>query len=83
MSKDEFTKLFTYMQREFGSLRADMAAMKTELKADIRRLYALHDHTLKHQEAEEQERLIIKNQLDRHERWHQQTAERVGIRLEQ
>jgi hypothetical protein len=82
MSQDEFTKLFTYMQREFGSLRAEMAALRAELKADVDRLYSLHDQSLKRLETGEQERLAINHQLDRHERWHHKTAKHIGIQLE-
>jgi hypothetical protein len=77
MSEDQFTKLFTYMQDQFKELRSEMG----DMHADIQRVYEVVDSVLKNQETDQQERLIVSHQLDRHEGWIKQLAKKAETRL--
>lgn len=81
MSHDEFTKLFNYMQKEFASIRQDMDNLKHEVKTGINRLYGLLDADLKKKETDEQERLIMGHQMDRHKGWIKQLAKQTKTKL--
>lgn len=43
MTEDQFTKLFKYMQQEFGAVRREIQETRTELKADIDSVYNVVD----------------------------------------
>ena len=81
MSDDQFTKLFKYMQGEFGQIRAKLSGVRTELKRDINRIYGLLDDNIKQQETDEQERLATNRQLDRHEGWIKQISKSTNTKL--
>ena len=51
-------------------------------KAGLDRIYVTLDAILKNQEIERDERAAIMHQLDRHERWHHQTADKIGLKLD-
>jgi|GEM_PF-6702399 len=51
MSKDQFAKLFTYMQTEFTSTRNDIQKVRT----DVQRVYEVVDGNLNLREADKQE----------------------------
>lgn len=82
MSEDQFTKLFKYMQSEFGKIRTDIAAVHSELKADINRVYNLVDADTKAKETDEQERLAMGSQLGRHDAWIQDAAKQLKIKYD-
>jgi len=77
MSQDEFSKLFTYMERRFDAIEAELA--KKVDKSEIDRINATLDAILKNQETDDQERLVIAHQLNRHERWIERAADRLKI----
>jgi len=79
MDDDQFKKLFKYMQEEFGQVRVDMEV----LKKDINRLYTLVDQDLKRKETDEQERLVMGHQLDRHEDWIAKASTQLKITYNQ
>jgi hypothetical protein len=68
------------MNRRFDDLehRLDQKADR----ADLERIYDALDAILKNQEIEQDERAAVIHQLGRHERWHHQTAAKVGLRLD-
>jgi hypothetical protein len=77
MSEDQFTKLFTYMQDQFKELRSEMEGMHT----DVQHVYEVVDSVLKNQETDQQERLVVSHQLDRHEGWIKQLAKKTETSL--
>ena len=76
MSDDQFTKLFKYMNERFGKTDARL----DELQASIGRVYDLVDQDLKEREINEQERLVMAHQLDRHESWIKKAGKKLDIR---
>jgi len=77
MSEDQFTKLFTYMQKEFGHVRADIQAVREDV-ADVKGAVAelggqLRDY---HQEF-----LMLGRKVDRMERWIHEIAQKTGVKL--
>jgi len=79
MSEDQFTKLFTYMERRFADLEFKLDAKADKVVVD--RMLAALDHVLKRLESNEQERLVILHQLARHEQWIDQLAAGTGVSL--
>lgn len=76
----QFVKLFKYMQREFKTVneRLEQAATKTELNTYVNAV----DAFAKQAETYMQEMLALGHQVDRHERWHKQTAKACGVKLQ-
>lgn len=79
MSDEQFTKLFMYMEKRFGELEGKLETTRSELKADINRVYNLLDKNIKQQETDEQERLVMSHQLSRHEAWIEKAAPKLGV----
>jgi len=75
---DKYMKLFTYLRGEMATVHAELKAI--DLKMDS--VHALGDVIAKEHEDEHVERLAMNQQLDRHERWHHQTAARLGLQLD-
>lgn len=76
---DQFTKLFQYMERRFQVVEERLD--KTALKEDVDRLANAVDAFARRMEVYDHERLALGNQVDRHERWHHQTAQAIGLNL--
>lgn len=79
MTQDEFSKLFRYMTERFDSIDAAL-----ELKADkagVDGLYNRFDGVMAQLDDIKIGQAAHRVQLDRHERWHHETAEHVGLRL--
>ena len=79
MSQDEFTKLFTYMQKEFKSINERLD--NTASKQDLNRLVDVVDAYAKQADTYMQEMLALSHKVDRLERWINQIAEQTGVRL--
>lgn len=79
MNDDQFTRLFKYMQREFGAVRAELEAFRAETGHRFDHVYVVLDTILKRQENYEQERLATYRQLDRHEGWIKQLASKSKL----
>jgi uncharacterized coiled-coil DUF342 family protein len=79
MKQDEFTKLFTFMQKEFNKIntRLDETATKQELNT----LTNAVDAYAKQADTYMQELLALSHKVDRLERWINQIAEKTGVRL--
>ncbi len=82
MSQDEFTKLFTYMQKEFAEVNARLDELKTEFKGDIDGIYTKLDDIAASIDEEDTERAAMIAQLDRHDRWHHEVADHIGLTLQ-
>lgn len=76
MTQDEFSKLFRYMTERFDKLDAELAK-----KADADEMYRQFDDVIAQLDDIKIEQGAQRIQLDRHERWHHETAEHVGLRL--
>ena len=79
MNDEQFTKLYKYMTKRFDELEASL-----DTKADrnqVDRLYTLLDQHVTRQEVDDQERLAMTSQLDRHEGWIKQVAGKTGTKL--
>lgn len=70
-------RMFTYMEKRFDRLEET----KTD-KTDFNRLYDRLDGLIMRIDEDREERLAMTSQLNRHERWHHQTADRLGLELE-
>jgi hypothetical protein len=79
MSDDQFTKLFKYMQDEFAKIHAELDTKASRAQVDT--VYELLDHDLKQRERDEQERLAMGHQLDRHEGWITRLADQANTKL--
>ena len=79
MSQDEFTKLFKYMQKEFGSVHNRLD--NTATKQDFDRLTNAVDAYAKQAETYMQEMLALSHKVDRPECWINQVADQTGVRL--
>lgn len=77
MAQDEFTKLFTYMQKEFSVVNSkidkqngrfdEVLGAIAELAADVKTYH--------------QELLVLGHKVDRLERWIHQIAQETGVKL--
>jgi hypothetical protein len=77
---DQILKLYQHTENRFGELEAKLEAKAD--RQDLDRIYDALDAILKNQETEQQERAAIITQLDRHERWHHQTAAVLDLKLD-
>lgn len=77
MSHDEFTKLFTYMQAQFTRIDERFTAVDQQFD----RIYGLLDADGKKQETDEQERLAMSSQLDRHDSWIRTLAQKTHTEI--
>lgn len=76
MRDDQFTKLFAYMRERFDKIESTMAT-----REELERIYNLLDERIKQRETDEQERIAMNNQLDRHKGWITQIAKGTKIKL--
>lgn len=80
MSEDQFTKLYKYMQQQFGEIRAEL---ETKASAEqLNQVYNIVDGIAKRLDADDQELAAMTAQLDRHDRWIGQLAENTGTKLQ-
>jgi predicted nucleic acid-binding Zn-ribbon protein len=75
----QFTKLFKYMNKEFDQIHKQLDATAT--KAELNTYANAVDAYMKRTETYHQEMLTLGHKVDRHEKWHEQTAKAVGIKL--
>lgn len=79
MSHDEFTRLYAYMERRFQAIeeRLDQTVTRDEFRTFVDAV----DAFAKRMEIYDHERLALGHQVDRHEKWHHQTAQAIGLNL--
>jgi hypothetical protein len=80
MSQDEFTKLFRYMQQEFGAIHAKLE--QTATKDELNHLADLVDAYAKKLDDHSQELTMLSHRVDRHEGWIGTLAVSTGTQLE-
>ncbi|WP_157102207.1 hypothetical protein [Nocardia caishijiensis] len=75
----QFEKLYAYMDRRFDSLekesKQDIGSLRDEVRTGFDQIAARLDD-------DEVERAAITTQLDRHERWHHEVADHLGLKLQ-
>lgn len=69
-------RMYAHMEKRFDHLEATKAD-----KTDFQRIYNQLDGLIKRIDGDRIERTAMISQLNRHERWHQQTAEHLGLDL--
>lgn len=79
MSQDEFAKLYAYMTERFDKIDAALE-LKAD-KADVDGLYDRFDDVMAELDDIKTEQAAHRVQLDRHERWHHEVADHVGLTL--
>jgi hypothetical protein len=89
MTEDQLTEI---LNRELAKFAGQMFQhfderldkLETELatRADGERIYRALDSIAKHLDTDDAERAAMNAQLDRHERWHHQTADKLGLKLD-
>lgn len=77
MSADEFTKLFNYMEKRFDQV--DKRFDETNERID--RIMSTLDAFAKRQQIDEDERLVMRHQLERLDQWVHQLAVKIGVEL--
>lgn len=80
MSQDEFTKLFTFVQKEFKKVNDRLE--QTATKEELDRLTAAVDAHTKKVDDYHQEMLMLAHKVDRLEKWINQIAAKTGVKLE-
>ncbi len=87
MTEDQ---LRTILNQELAKLSGQMFqhfderlnGLQDELKSDINHVQNSVDGIAKRLDTDEAERAAMTHQLDRHERWHHLTADKVGLKLD-
>jgi prefoldin subunit 5 len=70
--------LIEYLDEKFGAIQAELG----ELRGSFDTLQTSVDAYAKKADTYFQEMAALSHRLERHERWLQQLAEKVGVRLE-
>jgi predicted nucleic acid-binding Zn-ribbon protein len=78
MSDDQFTKLFKYIERRFDELAHEVE----DVRGQVSQVNGTVDGIAKQLDTDAAERAAITRQLDRHDRWHHQTADKLGLKLD-
>ena len=66
----------------FADVHTEIAGLRVELNDKIDQANTALDSLAKASETDELERLAMNQQLDRHNRWHHQTADKLGLQLD-
>lgn len=79
MSQDEFTKLYTYMQKEFAYIKERLD--ETATKNQVNDLSSTVDGLAGLIREYQQEMLMLSHKVERLERWIMQIAKETGVEL--
>ena len=77
----ELAKFTGQLLRDINK-RFDALEAKVDSKADAEHVYQSLDNIAKRLDDDDAERAAVNHQLDRHERWHHQTADTLHLRLD-
>lgn len=77
MIQDEFQRLFVYVAERFDKVDAALE-LKAD-KTDLDGVYSRLDRVVAELDDIKTEQAAQRIQLDRHERWHHQTADQLGL----
>ena len=75
---NDYSELIGYLDGKFG----DMDTQFADLKKDFSNLLTSVDCYAKKADGYFQEMVMLSHQVDRHEKWIQQIAEKLGVKLE-
>ncbi len=81
LDNDDIKKLIE-AQKEVFATKEDLEQMKDEIRKDYSDLLSAIDAYAKRADTYFQEMLMLSQKVDRHEKWLQQIAEKLGIKLE-
>lgn len=76
MSIDEFIRLFKYMEKRFDQI--DKALEQKAEKSDVDRIMSMLDALTKRQQIGEDERLVIRHQLEQLDQSTHQLADKIN-----
>lgn len=76
---EQFAKLYTHMDGRFDSLESGLS---DKITTEIDGVHTKLDGIIGRLDDLTVEQAAIKSQLDRHERWHHQVADHVGLKLQ-
>jgi septation ring formation regulator EzrA len=79
MSKDEFTKLFKYMEKRLDKIESRLE--QTATKKQVDGLISTVDGLAKQILDLNQEHLMLSHKVDRIEDWVQEIAQKTGVKL--
>lgn len=82
MFTDEDIKKLIEANREVFTTKEDFETLKDELKESFSELQSTVDAYAKKADTYFQEMVMLAHKVDRHEKWIQQIAEKLGIKLE-
>jgi hypothetical protein len=71
-------KLFEYLDKRFGEVNDRIDTLASRVDS----VEGAISSVAKQQEIDQQERLAMDAQLDRHERWHHREADKIGLKLD-
>lgn len=77
--------LIAYMDRRFDVVEAQIREVRddvTDLHGKFSELQSAVDHYVVRAERLADEQLVMQHQMDRHERWFKQLAEKTGVELD-
>jgi hypothetical protein len=77
----ELAKFAGQLSRSLNA-RLDRLEAKLDSKADAERIYQTLDRIAERLDDDDKERAAMNAQLDRHERWHHQTADTLHLKLD-
>jgi len=69
-------------QEEVFATKEDLEKLKEDIRSDISNLQISIDAYAKKADTYFQEMVMLSHKIDRHEKWFQQVAEKIGIKLE-
>lgn len=74
----QWNKLYEYLDKRFGEVGERIERVEERLSGVESTVDALY----KERETEDTEQAAMKSQLDRHDRWHHQAADKLGLQLD-
>ncbi|MDD4989892.1 MAG: hypothetical protein PHW31_01115 [Candidatus Pacebacteria bacterium] len=80
LAEDDIQKLIESQQEVFAT-KEDLLNLKDELRKDFSNLVTRVDAYAKKADTYFQEMVMLSHKIDRHEKWIQQLAEKLGVNL--
>ncbi|HCC60329.1 MAG: hypothetical protein A2402_01520 [Candidatus Staskawiczbacteria bacterium RIFOXYC1_FULL_37_43] len=82
--KEDFTELVEYLDEKFSNIDRQLENLKENKtdKSDMNTLFNAVDAYAQKADAFFQELVMLSHQINRHEKWLHQIAEKLGIKLE-
>jgi len=80
--QDQGTKLYHYLDKRFADVHTEMNDHFARVETRLDGIESTVDAIYKRLEDAEIEQTAIQSQLDRHDRWHHQAADKLGLQLD-